>query len=68
MPTTVQGLLHGGLTHGGRIDDTKDPSEPNVPGLLHALISTTRDAVMWKTYRAFRLPFGVVIAVGKEWR
>ncbi len=37
------------------------------PGLRHAF-SITRDAITWKTYRAFRLPFGVTVAVGREWR
>lgn len=28
----------------------------------------TRDAITWRTYLAFRLPFGVTVAFGREWR
>jgi hypothetical protein len=35
------------------------------PGLRHAI---TRDAISWRTYLAFRLPFNITVAVGREWR
>ncbi len=38
------------------------------PGLRHALLSVTRDAITWRTYRALRLPFNITVAVGTEWR
>lgn len=52
MPTMLSGLRYA-LVAGALVALTRD---------------VTHDAVMWRGYLAFRLPFKVTVAVGREWR